>query len=651
MLKNIPILNNIAILDLFKKKEVEDKKVKGFNEWIEAIKYFMILKNWEKSKKAINEIEEKEKKAYDELMRNIEEDDISTVNDREKKKQIRIYDKKILKLEDFRKKIWIQEREYKETIEKESFKFRFKKIKEEINILSKTNRNDAALNLLSNFLEENKDKSIVINFYNTQKKNIIKNMEKYRKKEEEKMEKNTKLEALKLIWNHKIDDENSINEKHIKKEKGDDFFSKIKKRFSFYKKVKKKINEKKLFDEINILIEEDNKDKMEMARSKLESIHKWMVRELSTTKMLWYDFYWKMLWKDKISWDTFGFLENKQKYNFFLWDATGHGMRAGFIVTLLSKLFDKYVERSSLRELAYEINNWLKQKLESRNFITGIFFEIKKEKIWEIKFAWMWHEPMLLYRASTWEVESIIPWWLAAWIREIRRIEDIKIKSISLEEGDILLSYSDWIVEIKNREWSFYWINRLQESFYKIIRTERNINKVYEEIVKNLKIYKWTNDFLDDATIVILKRNKSKDIIKMENNKYIEKLTLKEWLSRRQSNKLEGKTKEEIELELENIRKEKEIKAIIKNLEGLYYTWEILKLKQEAIRFIKKWYIDKKINYYLKKAMANETRYKIEQKNQKARNKFNILKELLKKWDYITVKRECENIIARDGNI
>jgi hypothetical protein len=56
-----------------------------------------------------------------------------------------------------------------------------------------------------------------------------------------------------------------------------------------------------------------------------------------------------------------------------------------------------------------------------------------------------------------------------------------------------------------------------------------------------------------------------------------------------------------------------------------------LKLKQEAIRYIKADYIDKRINYYLKKAIDNEIKYRIEQKNSKIINKYNVLKELEKK--------------------
>jgi hypothetical protein len=83
----------------------------------------------------------------------------------------------------------------------------------------------------------------------------------------------------------------------------------------------------------------------------------------------------------------------------------------------------------------------------------------------------------------------------------------------------------------------------------------------------------------------------------------------------------------------------------------LYNSWEILKLKQECIRYIKDWFIDKKINFYLKKALANEQTYKISQKNQKLEMKFKVLEELYKKWDFTSVIGEIEDVISKDWNI
>ena len=50
-------------------------------------------------------------------------------------------------------------------------------------------------------------------------------------------------------------------------------------------------------------------------------------------------------------------------------------------------------------------------------------------------------------------------------------------------------------------------------------------------------------------------------------------------------------------------------------------------IEQKSVRDI----IDKKINFYLRKAIENENKYKIEQKNQKMQNTYNVLYGLYKK--------------------
>ena len=124
----------------------------------------------------------------------------------------------------------------------------------------------------------------------------------------------------------------------------------------------------------------------------------------------------------------------------------------------------------------------------------------------------------------------------------------------------------------------------------------------------------------------------------------------KENLKSDEIKRLEWERRENLSKKLEAIRREKETKRIISILWELYYSWEILQLKQEAIRYIKEWYIDKKINFYLRKAIENENNYRIEQKNQKMQNKYNVLLWLYKKWDYDTVIKELEYIIRKDWN-
>ena len=628
-------------------KKIELENIKNYDEAIKAIKFFIATLEWEKAKKAISEIKNKELKSYKELIAKIDEENLDNkLIEKEKFKLTKKYQKKQKELEKLKEEVYKKEEKYNKRIEKEKFKIRFKKIKQEINSLSKKWQTNQALQLLNKFLEENPWKEIVINFFNKEKKILLKRLEKEKIQEEKKLKQNVKLEALKLIWkttNIELIDENE-------KKQNKSILERIKDKINFYKKIKKNLERKKLLDEINLLIEQEDRIKQDLAETKLENIHKWLIKEISRDNIVWYDFYWKILWAHKISWDTFWFNEIKKKYTFFIADATWHWIRAGFIITLLTRIFNKFVEKKSFKELIMEINNSLKQDLKSMNFITWIFFEIFKENISKINFVWLWHEPILIYRANKKEVEKVIPGWLAAWIRIIRNIDNIKVKDIELTDWDILLTYSDWLIEAKSKSWEYYWLDKLKEKFNYICQYEKNINKIYKYLIEDVKNFRSWSQFDDDLTILLLKRNIEKDVI-TDKEKILEELWEKEKLSKKEIRKLKWKTKIEIEEELKELKKEKQIQNIIKQLEQLWITWEILQLKSEAKRFIKEGFIHPKINKLLKKAIDNEQAHKISIKEKRLQSKYKVLNELLKKWDYSTVIKEAEDIISKDGNI
>ena len=625
-----------------KKKEINSEDIKNFNDSLRAINIYILISEWGKAKFALSEIKTKENESFNTLLKKIDNDSVLYWN-KEKERQIKIYKKKMEQLNYLENKLIDSERAYNIKSEKEKFNLRLKNIRSDTALLIGKGKFNEWLSLLKNFLEENKDNANVVKFFNKEKSNILKNIEKKKKFDENKIKDNTKLEALKLIW-ETINIENE-NTKEVK----ESFFKKIIKKLNFYKRLSEKIKNKRLLDEISRLIEEDSKEDNSIIIDKLSKMHKWLVKELKN-EIIWYELYWKILWAEKISWDSFDLYDGKLKYNFFLWDATWHWIRAWFIISLISKLFKTFVEKSNLKQLCYELNNGLKQDLTNKNFITWVFFEIEKTDITKINFVWMWHEPMLLYRNKECKIETIIPWWLAAGIRLIKNIEDIKVRSIMLEDNDILIMYSDWAIENKSENWEFYWIEKFSKSFLNTCIKTKNINDIYNYVINEIKFFRWWGNFDDDVSMLLIKRNSNKDII-TKSSDYLKDLTLKESLKSHEVKKLEWKNKDEIIIELENIKKIKETDRIIKILETLYFTWEILKLKQEAIRYIKEWYIHKKINYYLKKALDNETKYKIEQKSQKIKNKYNILVELYKRWEYDTVIKEIEDIIWKDGNI
>ncbi len=629
-----------------KKEKLNTQNIKDFEWAIKWIVFFIDTEDWKKAKLWLDEIEEKEEKAYKSLISKIP-------LEKERKKQTAIFKKRQARIEKLKDALEEKEIKYNTKKEAEKFKIKFIQVKWKLDELIWARRNYEALDLVTNFLNDNKENTSVIKFYNKWKAVIQKNIEKQIKEEEKKAKKSAKDEAFELIWEKTNIIEDNNDEVKEKKVNNKFLLTSLFEKFNIYKKVQAKLKEKKLLDEVTMLIESQKEIDEIAKKRKLENIHVWLIKEIDNDKLLWYDFFAKILWKDKISWDTFWFAEDNNTYKFFLWDATWHWIQAWLIITLLTRLFHSYSRNNILEQLVFEVNNWLKQDLKSRNFITWIFFEVEKKNLNTLRYVWMWHEPILIYRNKTKEVEKLIAWWLAAWIRLINDPTHIKSRELNVEDWDIVMIYSDWIVESRNTENELLWVDWLAKIFKKVceISKEERIPIMYSHIIDEVKKYKWWNtNFDDDASILIIKRNTTRDIVDRQ-SQFLKDLTIKEWLSRKNIRELEWKTKEEVEKELEKIKTDKQIKLILSSLEKLYITWEILKLKQEAIRFIKEWFIHKKINRYLKKAIANERKYKVDQKEQKMISKYKVLTELLKKWDYNTVIKECNEIIANDWNI
>lgn len=631
----------------FKQKKVNQKWIKEFNSWVKAIKLFIELSDWEKAKQGIMEISIKEKKSMSLILKKL--NDTKTID------WLDIEDKKIEFTEELKEKQLIldklkiilikKEDEYNNKLEKERLKIRFNRVKHEIEILLWDKQADEALSLLRSFLDEFPSNTKVINFYNIEKEEIIKTKEDIRQRKEKNYEQNAKLEAESLIW-----DTVNINKDSLWNNKPKWFWSTLRLKLNFYKNIKSQIEKKQLMDEVNMLIEEDTKVNNDLAARKLANIHKWMVKEIFDDKMIGYQLYWKILWADKISWDTIWLKEDKDKYSFFLWDATWHWIRAWFIITQVVKFFNQYVKTTRIQELAFLINNKLKQNLKLRNFITSVIFEISKKKLDTIKFVWLWHEPLFIYRKSEDKIEKIIPGWLAAWIRLMKNITDVKVQELNLINWDIIMTYSDWLIEAKSDSWEMFWLEWLQKTFYKACLSSWNIKDIYSYILSDIKTFKWWSQFLDDLSIMLLKKDKSTEILD-DTSSYKKELQKKEKLTSSDMRKLRWHTVLELNHEIKNLKKDKEMKMILKKLDNLYVTWEVLKLKQQSIKYIKEWFIDKKINKYLKTAINNEKKYKLDQKNQKITNKYNVLEELFSKWEFDAVISEIEEVITNDWNI
>ncbi|MDD5770139.1 MAG: PP2C family protein-serine/threonine phosphatase [Candidatus Gracilibacteria bacterium] len=619
-----------------KKRKINTQNIKTFSDVVKVIEDFIYFEEFDKANLSINEVIQKETKAFNNFIEKISENN----RDKETKK----FKNKINILNKLQEKNIIKKKKF----DIDSFN---RKKKEEMKYIGITINNligkkdfHKGIVILNSLLDSYNNDAEILDFINKKKKLINKEITKDKIKKEKEIRTNAFLEAQTLIGEIKREPENNVD-------KSDKLFKKIKSKFLFYTDIRKRLKEKKLLDEINLLLKIQSQENEIIVKSKLSQVHSGFAREISGERINGYEMFGKILGADKITGDSLGFVKNKDKYTFYIGDATGHGIRAGFIISQLTKKFYELSGKLSLQDLVVEINNSLKQDLKSGNFVTSIFFTLNKTNPNKLSFIGMGHEPLFIYRKSTSSVEKHIPGGLATGIRLIKDKTSIKTKEINLEDGDMVLSYTDGIVEARNDKGEMYGIERIGKKFEEFAKNENNtINDIYINIIEDLKIYVGLKaNYLDDVSILIFKRDKTKEV--QEEDNIVDEIIKKEGIDKKYKKNIKGKDLVEIKEEIKKIQKENALKNILKYLDNLHKTGELPKLKQDCIRYIRQGYIHSKINKYLKETLENENSFKIAQKEQKIRDKYNILLELYKKGDYETVISECNSVLSKDGNL
>lgn len=392
----------------------------------------------------------------------------------------------------------------------------------------------------------------------------------------------------------------------------------------------------------------NDEDNAEEVMSIMES---GLTKDISNFKIDGYEFFGKIIGKDKIVGDTFGTYKDGTKTIFYFGDATGHGIQAGLTVSMMTKIFFEQAKKiKDISSLFFEINNQLKEALKGRVFVTAVFFE-HEGMGGKLRYIGAGHDPMYYYHAKTGEVEKIIPGGIATGVRRIVNVSSIKLKDLPMEDNDMLIGYTDGIIESRNPQNELYGLERLQKSIAKNSKEAHgSTSRLYELIMEDVKEFMGNGVFMDDVSIFIFKRNSSLDVISDKNE--LDALLL-ELDSSQRSVKLDlkGKTRAEIQEELRKEKQRRELQARLSNMEQLYKIGELARLKQEITYCYKNGFIDDKMDFYLKKIIKNEEKVKSLKLEDRLERKYEMLKELYDKGEYAVVIRECIDVIYKNGNI
>ena len=197
----------------------------------------------------------------------------------------------------------------------------------------------------------------------------------------------------------------------------------------------------------------------------------------------------------------------EQRVAIAIGDVSGKGIRAAFYMT-----FTKGVLHSlsalilSPVELLNQLNRLFNENATRGTFISMIYgiFEAKKRTF---TFARAGHNPMLLVRKDG-SSEWIKPKGLGIGVTKGDNfIECIEEAELKLNEGDVLILYTDGITEMLDAGGRFYGEERLQE-LVKNIRKDSS-HEIMKRIVSDVNEFKGLTKQHDDMTLVIIKADAS----------------------------------------------------------------------------------------------------------------------------------------------
>ena len=178
-------------------------------------------------------------------------------------------------------------------------------------------------------------------------------------------------------------------------------------------------------------------------------------------------------------------------------DATGHGMKAGTMVTAAKSIFNSYVNNPDIIFTFKQFNRVIKgMQLPSMSMCLSLL-KIKENNL-TISAAGMPHA--LLYRSESKKVEEIILKGMP-----LGAVKDFpyQLKTTGLKSGDTLLLLSDGLPELFDSEKEMFGYDKVTTEYEKVASNNA------KEIIEHLKNAgaEWLNgkDPDDDITFVVIK--------------------------------------------------------------------------------------------------------------------------------------------------
>lgn len=209
----------------------------------------------------------------------------------------------------------------------------------------------------------------------------------------------------------------------------------------------------------------------------------------------------------EVSGDYYDFLDLEGgRLGVVIADVSGKGVPAALVMTMTRSLLRIAARQEPSPERAIDLlHRSLVPDLERGMFVTLVYFVLAPEAH-EVALVRAGHNSPLFYAAAKRAVARVQPRGLGIGLDRQGALfrSELRVQRIGLEPGDVLLAYTDGLVEAKDREGEEYGEARLSEQF--IAGATGSAQEILDRVAADLAAHAKDCEPADDVTIVVLKR-------------------------------------------------------------------------------------------------------------------------------------------------
>ncbi len=204
--------------------------------------------------------------------------------------------------------------------------------------------------------------------------------------------------------------------------------------------------------------------------------------------------------------DYYDFIDvTDQKVAITVGDVSGKGFQAAFYMTFIKGVLHALcLDTNSTVDILTKANQLIRKNARRGTFISIIYGIIDLDTF-TFSFSRAGHNPLLHYREKENLLKNMKPNGIALGMTDgVLFEENILETTIHLDEGDIIILYTDGIVEAVNHRNEFYGEKRLHRMIY--FHHRKNSQEIIDHVLKDIEKFSDGANQHDDMTLVVIKQ-------------------------------------------------------------------------------------------------------------------------------------------------